>query len=105
MRIQHTSPMTLWGLALVVAVPVAWGVIRWLFLINGWDQSHRYLAEIAAVVAMLTCGVGAIVGHARINGPKRRVRAGHCPNCNYDLRRDFSRGCPECGWQRETDDR
>ena len=24
-----------------------------------------------------------------------------CPACGYDLRGDFSAGCPECGWRRE----
>lgn len=27
----------------------------------------------------------------------RRLRSGHCPFCNYDLRGDFSRPCSECG--------
>lgn len=26
-----------------------------------------------------------------------RLRRGHCPFCNYDLRNDFSRPCSECG--------
>ena len=30
-----------------------------------------------------------------------RRKRGHCIKCNYDLRGDFSCGCPECGWQRE----
>ncbi len=25
-----------------------------------------------------------------------------CPECDYDLRGLKSRGCPECGWERET---
>lgn len=29
-----------------------------------------------------------------------RLRRGHCPRCNYDLRSDFPSGCPECGWNR-----
>lgn len=29
-----------------------------------------------------------------------RLRRGHCPLCNYDLRRDLVSGCPECGWNR-----
>ncbi len=32
----------------------------------------------------------------------RRTR-GHCIKCGYDLRGDFSAGCPECGWRREAD--
>ena len=29
-----------------------------------------------------------------------RFAPGHCQACDYDLRGDFSAGCPECGWQR-----
>ena len=28
-------------------------------------------------------------------------KRGHCLKCGYDLRGDFSAGCPECGWRRE----
>ena len=28
---------------------------------------------------------------------------GRCHSCGYDLRNDFSAGCPECGWRREED--
>jgi hypothetical protein len=31
--------------------------------------------------------------------PRRRP-TGRCPQCDYDLRFTFDRGCPECGWQR-----
>ena len=31
---------------------------------------------------------------------RRRIRRGHCPRCTYDLRSEFSSGCPECGWNR-----
>ena len=30
-----------------------------------------------------------------------RHRRGLCIDCGYDLRSEFSSGCPECGWQRE----
>ena len=29
-----------------------------------------------------------------------RMNKGVCPTCAYDLRGDFSIGCPECGWKR-----
>lgn len=34
----------------------------------------------------------------------RRLRKhrGRCPRCAYDLRGDTDAGCPECGWNRET---
>ena len=31
-----------------------------------------------------------------------RRKRGHCIKCGYDVRGDFSAGCPECGWQRES---
>ena len=33
-----------------------------------------------------------------------RYKHGHCIKCGYDLRGDFSTGCPECGWRREADE-
>ncbi len=30
-----------------------------------------------------------------------RRKRGHCINCNYNLRGEFTHGCPECGWNRE----
>ena len=31
-----------------------------------------------------------------------RRKRGRCIKCGYDLRGDFSAGCPECGWRREA---
>ena len=33
-----------------------------------------------------------------------RRRRGLCIKCGYDLRGDYSAGCPECGWRREEKD-
>jgi hypothetical protein len=33
---------------------------------------------------------------------QRRIDAGRCPRCGYDLRFDFARGCTECGWRMAT---
>lgn len=38
----------------------------------------------------------------RMQQRDRRFRRGCCPACRYDLRWDFSQGCPECGWGREA---
>ncbi|MEE8154336.1 MAG: hypothetical protein V3T53_05190 [Phycisphaerales bacterium] len=32
-----------------------------------------------------------------------RRKRGACIRCGYDLRGDFSAGCPECGWQRTSE--
>ena len=29
-----------------------------------------------------------------------RLKRGLCIKCSYDLRNDYSKGCPECGWRR-----
>ena len=31
-----------------------------------------------------------------------RRKRGHCIRCGYDLRANYSAGCPECGWRREA---
>ena len=36
--------------------------------------------------------------------PTRRNR-GLCPICAYDLRHDYHRGCPECGWGRAASEK
>ena len=48
----------------------------------------------AAIVCLLTLGPFTA---RRIIRRKR----GQCIKCGYDLRGDFSAGCPECGWRRE----
>jgi len=35
---------------------------------------------------------------------KERMQRGLCPNCDYDLKRDFQAGCPECEWNRNESD-
>ncbi|MFN0010868.1 MAG: hypothetical protein ACKVS8_04405 [Phycisphaerales bacterium] len=46
-------------------------------------------------------GIGLVAFHAwRRMRTRRRHKLGHCPACGYDLLRDFSKGCPECGWNR-----
>jgi len=35
---------------------------------------------------------------------QKRMQRGLCPNCDYDLKRDFQAGCPECEWNRNESD-
>ncbi len=44
-----------------------------------------------------------ILGPLALRGVIRRKR-GLCLQCAYDLRGDFSSGCPECGWRRKEED-
>ena len=57
-------------------------------------------------IAIDTCfwGVASlvIVIGLRLAARRLRLHRGRCPTCGYDLRDDFSQGCPECGWRREA---
>ena len=48
----------------------------------------------AAALWLLVCG-------PREVRRRLRKRRGLCVRCGYDLRGNFSAGCPECGWRRE----
>jgi hypothetical protein len=50
-----------------------------------------------AVYALMLFGVIALPSAARAG---LRMRRGRCVGCGYDLRRELSAGCPECGWTR-----
>ncbi|MFZ4576147.1 MAG: hypothetical protein ACOYN0_17315 [Phycisphaerales bacterium] len=41
-------------------------------------------------------------GGARVRATARR-RRGVCTECGYDLKGDYSTGCPECGWGRPAE--
>ena len=56
------------------------------------------LAVNTLTFACLSWGVVSIAISARRYS---RFTRGRCPRCRYDLRHDFSHGCPECGWRKE----
>ena len=63
--------------------------------------SHYDMLFWAAIWAIF---LGFFVGPATLRQEwrmRRRMRRGYCPNCGYNLRKDFDTGCPECGWNRE----
>jgi hypothetical protein len=41
----------------------------------------------------------------RVIRVRRRLRAGRCPRCGYELCGDLASGCPECGWGRDSGSR
>ena len=57
----------------------------------------------ALVCYLVFCVIGSIIGWMRANIGAARRYAGLCPKCRYNLRGDFSAGCPECGWGREVE--
>ena len=59
-----------------------------------WLKFFASTAGWAVVVALLSCSLQTA---RRIH----RKRRGECCVCGYDLRSDFSTGCPECGWRRD----
>lgn len=65
-------------------------------LTRGLIIPHWFLATLVAL---------AISAVALSGRSARRRRAGLCPSCRYDLNSDFTRGCPECGWNPPPDPR
>ncbi len=60
-----------------------------------WPGFAINTAFYAAILWLLT------LGPFTLRRVIRRKR-GCCIKCGYDLRGDFSGGCPECGWRREA---
>lgn len=54
-----------------------------------------------ANVLVFALGAWGIVRGCRAARHYGRRLQGMCPSCEYDLRGDFSVGCPECGWRRK----
>ena len=107
MRLGRTRPTGwLWFLAVYFGFwAVSFGIL-WLFKITGWVESHPcapHQARARMIAGVLVMTV-ALLCYALSTRAERRVRAGHCPKCNYDRRGDFSAGCPECGWRRDGSD-
>jgi len=81
---------------------ISWGLLAaggGLYVTGIAMATHKaipYLVAAAATVVMLLL-------FNELNPKRRRrdrMRAGHCPNCAYDLQHDFRTGCSECGWDR-----
>lgn len=55
-------------------------------------------------VTIYSCGWWVLLFAVRSSKRIGRRLRGRCPSCAYDLRRNFSSGCPECGWRRTEKD-
>ena len=56
------------------------------------------LLGVMLVFNIFALPIGVMV--ALVKMPTRRNK-GLCPRCAYDLRYQYSEGCPECGWGRD----
>ncbi len=65
-----------------------------------WSGFAINVASYAGMLFVLRCG---LVGSRRVRILLRRGK-GYCPQCTYNLRGEFSAGCPECGWRRKEKD-
>ena len=61
-----------------------------------WPEFAINTIFYAAILWLLILGPFALRSHIR-------HKHGHCVNCGYNLRGDFTAGCPECGWRREAE--
>ena len=97
-------------LCVVVVVVAGTIVFSARFEFEQRKSAHARWADIALLV-FLPCSIMAawtvFIGRAiQLRKPRwaRRAwwrrRRGCCPGCGYELRWQFERGCPECGWKR-----
>jgi DNA-directed RNA polymerase subunit RPC12/RpoP len=99
-----SSPIVLLCLRLKdlrIAVPVVFGVslaVVVLYVRAGSDFLLRAL-DAPGPAFCSVCASSVAVG-VLLPNRYRVYRAGHCPDCNYDLRGGTGQYCPECGWKR-----
>lgn len=70
-----------------------WTVMNW------WGVA-RDVMVIGCFFVMVRAFVGVALNATLVARARQRVRGGHCPRCDYDLRGVEEVGCPECGWER-----
>jgi hypothetical protein len=63
---------------------------------NG-GQLRGFMLPYWLVISGLSAALAWLVRSGR---PERRTRRGLCPGCGYDVKGEFDKGCPECGWRR-----
>ena len=84
-----------------LAVPLVYGV--GLHVVAWYTYSKptgMYGPLTAAIPALLTVCAASVIVYFVLPNRVTISSVGCCPECNYDLRGDFSHGCPECGWRR-----
>lgn len=67
------------------------------------NVAHNTLRSVSGIV--LACSVVWMVFlpiPAIWRRSDRRLAAGLCPECGYDIEADYYAGCPECGWNRPS---
>ncbi len=78
------------------------------FLRSGTSGDQHYVLPLLPIwggFAFNTCvfavAHAALAWAALTSRRLRRFAHGRCPQCTYDLRADYRRPCPECGWRRK----
>jgi hypothetical protein len=75
---------------------------QWSFDVAGMEGAEFLAVSVLLFVPaflLLVPTTAGVLAYRRLS-KGARVRRGHCPRCNYDLRRVFDQGCSECGWGR-----
>lgn len=95
------NPNKLYSLVLLTTPWIIWLVVTVVSQMTGWRYTHETTVYVLmGIPFILACLVHWIWGRKLLSKEQKRERAGHCPNCDYDLRGELSSGCPECGWKR-----
>jgi len=96
---RSLTKMANWQHSMSFAVPEKIGPItlpedRYLPLRPIWSGLIINTLIYAAFLLMISF----IASNVRQNS---RFKKGHCPKCYHELKSNYSKGCPECGWGRK----
>lgn len=77
---------------------------RWFFDVAGIEGFEFVAAWMLLATLVFVCVMPPTIGVLLFHRLSRRgrIKRGHCAKCDYDLRHQFERGCPECGWKRDA---
>ncbi len=75
-------------------------VTLWVFI----TQAYGKLFGIVVLILLLASAarIGWVAWQQKFwTTARMRRREGKCMRCGYDIKGEFERGCPECGWRRK----
>lgn len=83
----------------LVSAAICWDMIR---RGNSFGAKTWLWNSIMVGVAGIVIALAPVLA-SRYLSARQRAERGRCPECDYDLRGELDKGCPECGWGRRAD--
>ncbi len=85
----------------MVSLAGSGGVMAWVFGSRG--SSDLFGASALILLLVIAVRIAWVGCREKVwETVQMRRREGRCMKCGYDIKGEFERGCPECGWRREA---